>query len=217
MLGICKKEYFNIQTILLALIGMKSVGNSTWYIFAIICLWLFSYIALHQKQLNPILCLFILTLLYIVLISQIKDLAFYNTVIAYFVGFLFAHFENQIYPVLERFYFLFLAMSCILLLVGIPFHTYFIVDEIWVLSFCVFLVLFSMKLQLNNKILILLSQYSLEIYLIQRISMIILQDRIHINILYFVCAWVLTLGLAFLWKKMFQGITKLCLQTKSKA
>ena len=217
MLGLVKGQQFDVQTILLALIGMKSVGNSTWYIFAIICCWFFSYIALRQKRLNSILILSLLILLYIILISRIKDVVFYNTVIAYAIGFAFAHYEDKVYPVLQKLYCVFLLISIVLLLVGISFHTYFIVDEIWVLAFCVFLVLFSMKLQLNNRLLNWLSQYSLEIYLIQRIPMMILQDKISINILYFLCAWVLTLGLAFLWKKMFQFISKLCLRTKAKA
>lgn len=217
ILGIIKGQKYDVQTTLLSMIGMRSVGNSTWYIFAIIFCWLFSYVVLRQKYINPIIFLFLLILLYIVLISRIKDLAFYNTVIAYGVGFSVAHYEKKLYQFFKKYYWIFLTVSIVLLLVGIPFHSIFIVDEIWVLAFCLLLLLFSMKVQLNSKILIWLNQYSLEIYLIQRIPMILLQHKISINILYFICTWVLTLGIALIWKKLFQIILKLCLTKRQAA
>ena len=72
----------------------------------------------------------------------------------------------------------------------------------------------SMKLQRNNKVLIKLSQYTLEIYLIQRIPMIIFKNVFSDNLLYFLFCVAITVILAFIWKQLFNAINKLIISEK---
>ena len=48
-----------------------------------------------------------------------------------------------------------------------------------------------------------LNKYALEIYLVQRIPMILLAGRINSNLLFFVISAHVTLPLAILWKKIY--------------
>ncbi len=206
IVGLAVGEKYDVKTIALAIVGMASVGNSTWYIFAIICCWLFSWIGFKQSRLNPNIVVLGLVLLYMILISKIKEAVFYNTIIAYPIGFIFAHYENKLYPFFHRYYWFILPAVCGVLVVGVKLYTWFWFYELWVLAFSLLLVMFSMKLQLNNKVLTVLSKYSLEVYLVQRIPMILLKNLISVNILYFGAVLILTLLLSVLWKLVFRGI-----------
>ncbi|SHM13088.1 acyltransferase family protein [Ruminococcus flavefaciens] len=206
-IGIISGNKYDITTVALSFIGMRSVGNSTWYIVAILFMWLFSYIAFKQNVMHPIYLLSIFIISYIILMSQIKEATFYNTVIAYLFGILVAFYEKMIISVLNKKYWLCLLLD--ILLIGVCFYLqrYFVVYEIMVLLFCTFLLLFSLKVRLYNNVLSWLSRYTLEIYLIQRIPMMIVQGKIKYSIVYFVICVLLTLGLALLWKKLYTCIS----------
>lgn len=207
--GIAFGNKYDAQTVLLSFIGMRSVGNSTWYVVAILFMWIFSYIAFKQKFVSPLIIMPILTFLYIAIMSRIKDAVFYNTVIAYLFGIYFAFYERQLISLLSKYYYLILTLICILLAVCSRLVSSFLIFELWVILFSIFLILFSIKIQINNKVLNWLSAYTLEIYLIQRIPMTVLEGRITANIVYFAVCLILTLGLAIIWKKLFLAITKI--------
>lgn len=75
---------------LLSLIGWDSIGNSNWYIFCILCLYIFTYISMrvfkgnHEKA---ALGIFLLSLLYMAVVSRAgKDYWWYDTVLCYAWG-----------------------------------------------------------------------------------------------------------------------------------
>ena len=109
----------------------------------------------------------------------------------------------MIISVLNKKYWLCLLLDILLMGGCFYLQRYFVVYEIMVLLFCTFLLLFSLKVRLYNNVLSWLSKYTLEIYLIQRIPMIIVQGKIKYSIVYFVICVLLTLGLAILWKKLY--------------
>ena len=121
---------------------MASVENSTWYIVAIICCWFSSWLAFKQNKLNPVIVVFGMILLYMILISKfINDAVYYNTIIAYPIGFIFAHYENKLYDFLQKYYWAIPLTVCVILTIGIKLYTWFLICEIWVFAFMVFLVL----------------------------------------------------------------------------
>ena len=89
--------------------------------------------------------------------------------------------------------------------------------ELCVIAFCVFLVLFSIKFQVGSKALWFLGSYSLEIYLIQRIPMILLRKVTTVNLVYFVLSFALTIHMAFIMKRLYHFICKLLSLTTSKS
>lgn len=89
---------YDIVTVLLSFLGVRKVGNSNWYVFAIMFLWLFSYISFSQKKVRPCIAMAVLTAVYMTVFSLffIKDPVMYNTVIAYLYGIIFAKHEKSI-------------------------------------------------------------------------------------------------------------------------
>ena len=205
---------YDIGTILLSMIGYKKVGNSNWYIVAIAILWLISYIAYSQKRIKPTILLCGLMLVYMIVFANFKgvDVVMYNTVIAYLFGILFHDNEKQIVRYLTKdtktFWF-FAVLSLLITAGGIFYHDHFIVFEIWVTAACLFLVLFCIKIEMNSPVFICLNNYSLEIYLVQRIPMLVFQGKLKPNLLYFIVSFAITFALAFVWKKIYQKVTGL--------
>lgn len=88
------------------------------------------------------------------------------------------------------------------------YHDSFIIFELWVTAFSVFLVLFSIWFSMNSPVYIFLNMYSLEIYLVQRIPMILLQGKVSPNLLYFILSFIITFVLALIWKKIYEFLDK---------
>ena len=203
---------YDLSTILFSMIGYRKVGNSNWYIVAIALLWLLSFIAYSQKRLRPQVLLALLLVLYMIVFANLKgvQVVMYNTVLAYLLGILFHDHEGNITGALARRKPLFsaaAALSALLLVGGIFFHEPFPVYEIWIISACVFLVLFCLKVKMDSPFFSFLNRYSLEIYLVQRMPMLALQGKVQPNLLYFILVAALTMALALVWKKMFEKIT----------
>ena len=197
---------YDLSTILLSMIGVKKVGNSNWYVFAIMFMWLFTYISFSQKKANPFIVLGILIVVYMVVFSQffVKDPVMYNTVIAYLFGMLYAKYETQI---LSRFrnkgvYFTIVILG-LAAFACVPFHNgHFILFELCVTALCGLLIAFSMRFRMESPVFDYLNTYAFEIYLVQRIPMILLAGRVSSNLLFFVISAFITIPLAILWKKL---------------
>lgn len=82
----------SVQQTILALVGWASVGNSNWYIFSILCMWLATYLSFKvfsSERLQPIgiAGVFLLTALYSkVMIHEGVGTRFYNTIYCYPAG-----------------------------------------------------------------------------------------------------------------------------------
>ena len=203
---------YDISTILLSLIGVKKVGNSNWYVFAIMFLWLFSYISFSQKRIKPEIMMVILMAIYMIVFSRffIKDPVMYNTVIAYLYGILLAEHEDAILGFLRKkaVFWAAVVVSIAGIVIGLRYREHFIQFEIAVTAFSLFLILFCMKVKMDSPVFLWLNKYSLEIYLIQRTPMIALQGKIDPNILYFLVSLLITIGLALIWKKIYELLAK---------
>ena len=203
---------YDISTILLSLIGVKKVGNSNWYVFAIMFLWLFSYISFSQKRIKPNILMVILLAVYMIAFSRffIKDPVMYNTVIAYLYGIILAKHEDAILGFLRKkaVFWASVVISAAGIVIGLRYREHFIPFEMAVTAFSLFLILFCMKVKMDSPVFLWLNKYSLEIYLIQRIPMIALRGKIDPNILYFLVSLLITIGLALIWKKIYELLAK---------
>ncbi len=210
--GLAYGRSYSIKTILLSFVGIRSVGNSTWYVVAILFLWAFSYISFKQKKLPPLILMTVLTAVYFIVMLRFMEEIYYNTVIAYLLGMFYASNDGKVNEFVSRnkAYYPLLICVCGSMVLGGFLKKLLPVYELCVIAFCVFLLLFSLRFQVDNKALRFLSRYSLEIYLIQRIPMIILKRFVVIkwNLLYFILCFLITLALAFAMKKLFQIISK---------
>lgn len=82
---------YTVGEIILAFTSLGSFGNSNWYIFAIIVLYMITYFAFiigKNNQKLVLSCAFILTAVYIIVMHRLKESHWYDTALLYPMGML---------------------------------------------------------------------------------------------------------------------------------
>ena len=203
--------------ILLSFTGWRSIGNSNWYIFAVLCLYAFTYLAFLVWRRHPGAAggtVFLLCGIYVAVMLPIKDRWWYDTVFAYPAGLALGWYlsRRRLPDTPGRWA---LAALVCLLLSALTWH--FRGSSIWVYAcfvvvFCLDLVLLTMKIKVGNPILTFLGKYTFEIYILQRIPMMLLEKWMPIRGIwkapYFVLSLALTLALALLFRQLTQRLDR---------
>lgn len=176
-------ERYSLYTILSSLIGWENVGNSSWYIFAILALYLVTYFAftVFKKAKNyylPVAVVFVLTICMIVALKYFKqDIWWYDTIILYPIGMLYYLVHRKVEAFFNKkaiAYWLTLGAMCVLFVLTLLRTSNFFVLEIKHILFTFIIVLATMKIQIHNKALQFLGNHLFSIFILQRIPMIIL-------------------------------------------
>ena len=173
-------RFFSAKTILLSLTGWESLGNSNWYIFVILCLYLITFIAYalaKEKRyiglaVTVVLCGGLIAILYC-----FKELFWYDTLLCYPLGMLFYLLKGKLEAVLFKNkinYYLCTGLAVMLFGVSLVFRTSAPGAIVKSLLFSIVFVLITMKVSINNKILQFFGKHLFSIYILQRIPMIIL-------------------------------------------
>lgn len=178
-----------LKRFLLSLVAIESLGNSNWYVFIVLVLYLFCYISfihLYRKAIperrTVFICLLTFTLLSVALVYiQIilhRPKYWYNTLILFSLGFYYSFFHRAIEKILMRNDISYLLAAVLLLAVyvfayqkrwsGIEFYT------IWAACFTALIVLFTMKVSINSYFLRYLGQHVFSIYIMQHLPVMVL-------------------------------------------
>ena len=209
---LCLNYQYSLNTILLSFVGWESLGNSNWYIFAILCMYVITYIcgSLWKNQNKNILILFITVgcILYAVLLRLAgKSGIWYYNILCFPAGMLYCNNIERINETLsKRNYVLFFIQICAFLsfailyvcssrfieILNISFY------ELASISFCLFVVSITLFFKIGNPILSWLGKYVFEIYILQRLPMIIFQNIIVNKYLYFIICLIITLVISIL-------------------
>lgn len=205
---------YDSRTILLSFIGWTSIGNSNWYIFAILYLYIASWLAFFIFRKHHSIALATITFfsfVYMIILRKIRPTQgwCYNTIFCYSFGMWYAYFKESI----ERFlfrknssaYYIVLIMSSFSVLLFRPFVNNLAIYELWALAFTATTVLITMKVSINNPILLWLGKHTFEIYMLQRIPMIILKKCFHLErypYIYFICVFFLVIISAYIFGKI---------------
>ena len=183
MLRFVQGVRYDLPHVLLSFIGWVSVGNSNWYIFAILCMYLItwiSYSVFRKGKLPPLVCATVLTAVYIVVMKLVKGQEVWcNTVGAYLMGLWFcAYRENFEKAVLAKKwdYWICLILSLSAFLFLRKYWSKLAVYEAASLLFALLTVLFTAKIQINNRFLTWCGEHLFSLFILQRIPMIAL-DR----------------------------------------
>lgn len=170
-----------VKDVLLALTSWGSIGNSNWYITAILVLYLFtifSFLCFRKHPIPALVLITLLTLLFVYVNIKLKRPAYtYNTVIVYPLGMWFAYLQPYMDRLLQKnsIFYSIVIFICTFAFVwafqnrthGIAFYT------IWVCAFTGLIVLFSMKIKVTNPVLLFFGRHVFSIYILQRIPMMI--------------------------------------------
>ena len=151
------KEY-QLKTILLAFTGWSSIGNSNWYIFAVLFLYLFVFISYKICKKNMFFGLVLtsaMILIWVFVMMRMKRPSYtYNTLVCYPLGMLYALFKPQIEKIVMKndiIYSTVLAAAFISMLLMYKHRNGgFIEHSIWSIIFIVLVLLVTMKVRLSN-------------------------------------------------------------------
>ena len=177
---------YSLTDLLLAFTGWKSLGNSNWYIFSVLWLYVFSYIAFMAFKDNykkAVIGVFLLSILYMAVLLIVGRPGYcYNTTLCYVWGMAFSLYREKIQCYLnENFqswlFFLFIAV------VGFLSSYFFRNDslfmyQIWIFCFVASILIFTMRFVVDSKPLQWVGKNLFPLYILQRLPMMFFKDII---------------------------------------
>ncbi|MDE5929617.1 MAG: acyltransferase [Muribaculaceae bacterium] len=195
LMNLLLQRDYEIKTVLMSYIGWESIGNSNWFVFDILVLYLFTYISLrisayaglNLKSVALIVALMSLALCAL-FIRMGKGPWWYDTVLAYPLGMYYSLYRQKIERIVSG-----NAWFMAVLVAGAVFALFYLRDVLvfatigyegiagyvslgtFLLTsgtFAFLLVLLSMRIKIDNKILRWLGVNAFAIYILQRIAMI---------------------------------------------
>ena len=198
---------------LLSFIGWESVGNSNWYIFIILLVYTITYIVFkldffyQKKKTGTLFCNVILFTIMIIL-SHYKESWWYNTILCYGVGLIFSVYKLQVEKIIKSYYYPILLFFSILLILAwrYPFDFHGLRHNLFSIIVSIITIILTMKVNINNKVLIWLGKHLFPLYIYQRIPMIIfatIGNGILIRtspLLYVISCTIFTLLIAYFYK-----------------
>lgn len=199
---------FPLKQTLLAFTTWTSLGNSNWYITAVLALYLIAIVSflLIRKHHLPALVLFTaLTIGFVYFNMKVGRPNYcYNTIITFPLGMWFAYFKPTIDELVMKNN---LCYSLCLAAVSLCFTISFIYRfsgveaySIWSGAFAILLVLLAMKIKISNPLLIFFGEHVFSIYILQRLPMIAFY-YLDLNvkpILVFIASFAITLFMALI-------------------
>lgn len=203
---------YSFTLVLKALTGWQSIGNSNWYIFCVLCLYVFVYISFKLFKNNDAAALVLMIILccsYIFLLKGKKDQWWYDTILVYPFGMVYAKYQDMIERYILKNNVMYIISVIMTTYLGyITFHnrSSFIYFEGLCICFCVSILLITYKVHIGNSICGFLGKYTFEIYILQRIPMMLLQHIVKEKYVYLFLSFVFTLLLAVMFKSIFDKI-----------
>lgn len=202
---------YEIKKVVLTFLGWDGIGNSNWYIFCVLWLYFFTYIAFSVfkgsgKAVNALL---VLTLMYMLVLAKYRGSEhwWYDTALCYVLGMLYARYREKIESVVDenRKTWLFF----VLISIGVFCASYLhkgnnVLYQVMVLSFSLAVVFISMHIEIKNKVLEWLGKNLFELYILQRIPMMIFKDlglAEKNRYIYVVVCFITTIVIAVIFKK----------------
>ena len=203
---------YSLSTYLLSFVGWTSIGNSNWFMFVILGLYLITYISNIIFTKNRFMGLITTTFLsgmLIIFLYFFKEDWWYNIILCYPCGMWYSYFKDKIENIiLKRYKWLSLGLLVIIFVFLNKIGNNLIIYEGMACVFSLLIVNITYIFHIGNKILSFLGLYSFQIYILQRISYSLLYKIFNNNIIFFVVAFVMTIIIAILFKYLTDFIDK---------
>ena len=221
---------FPVSQYLLSFTGWDAVGNSNWYIFAVVVAYFITFVAFEicrdKGNFYPaaILVTFgCLAYIFILYFFDLKEGHWFDTIILYACGVWYSLLKDKIDRIVNKnlaVYIVFFVATAVgtiyfLLKRGASFaHT-----ELYMMFFTAFVVIMSMRISFHNKILMWCGKNLFGLYIMQRIPMIIFKavGVADFNVyLYFVLCVIVTVPVAWAFEKYTGKLWKIISSSKKK-
>lgn len=194
-----RKEYSFVR-IIFSFTALSSIGNSNWYVFAILAMYSIVYISFKQCKKHSMTSCVVFTILYIILMDVIKDQAWwYNIILCFPAGMILSKYKDRVCSIIQKpvFFIFLMILAFSLYCLHLPILAY----EIISIAFCFLIVDVCAYKEIKNSLFHFLGQYVFEIYILQRISMNLF-DRYLNDWIYLIVCIFSTLILAYYFKKL---------------
>ena len=218
-------QSFSVKQVLLSLVGWESLGNSNWYIFVILVLYFITYVAyrflFHKNRVVPLTatCMSVAALAVVNTYCNVKPVYWVDTVLCYAAGMIYAQYRKKIEYFINMHNAVYYVFT-VLALAATVFFKKFGGNILFYLSlnvcFVIALLLLTMRITVKNKILVWCGKNLFELYILQRIPMIIFKETglAAINVyLYFVVSLIATLALVQPFKYITNKLWEMILKT----
>lgn len=202
---------YSLRENIMSFTGWSGIGNSAWYIFSIIVLYILTYISFTIFKKDKIKALILNTLLvigYIIVMSFLKPPYWCNTCLCYAAGMWYSQFIDKINKALlnnNKKYIITLLIVIVLVILSHAVEANIPMFSIYAVLFALLIVMLTIKININNKILFWLGKNLFWVYILQRIPMMIFQT-LKINeynrYVYFGVSFVATIILVAIYEKL---------------
>ena len=204
--GLIMGTRFPVKKIILSFLAWDNLGNSNWYIFAMLVLYLFTWLAfsvLANHKYWAAAAVTALTVGYMIGVSKYQGYWWYDTVFCYALGMWFSLFKNRIISFVTKNNIIWLVVM-LLLAAGLRYSHWISRDIGWrvaeALCFALLVVFGSMKFTVHNRVLEWLGKHTFEIFILQRLPMKVL-GKLGLAphpVLFFAVALAVTIAISFL-------------------
>ena len=166
---------------LLALTGWESIGNSNWYVFAILCLYGFTWLGFRLFPRNKPLAALAVTVLaagYILVLRQLKPGYWFNMILAYPAGLWFSLYRDRAEELFfsgNRAYGLTLAGLIAAFWLLHRFWANLICCELTAVLFPLILALVTAKVSIRSRVLDYCGRHLFSLFILQRLPMMLLR------------------------------------------
>ena len=180
LLALLLSKPLRIDQILLSFLAWDSVGNSNWYIFIILLCYIFTYFANRVGSHYAGWLILGVCIIAMFVLSYVKGTWWYDTLLAYPAGYLYANYRQQIETVLKRYFFavLFILLCIFLFTHGHGPYLRGLRPNIMAVAFALIVVMLTMKIQVGNSWLQWFGTNLFPLYIYQRLPMIALQATV---------------------------------------
>ena len=186
VLQTCYGKHYSVERVLLSLIGWSGIGNSNWYVFTMLCIYIcfFSGFWLSQrlfknKSEKPGAALMAFFCFLCLMFQRMagRPTYCYNTIIAFVMGVFLCMVKEKCRCCIKNdteYYILLSVLAALYTIATLKSRNRLLWYETWVVLFAVLTVTISMKLTVYSPLLSFLGSHVFSIYILQRIPMIIL-------------------------------------------
>lgn len=182
---------YSTSHILMSLVGWRDVGNSNWYIFVMLLLYIFVILSyyLSGKEGNRLLKISVICTLFVggyMLLMRKLNMPnyFYNTIYTFVLGMIFPLVKDMFDSKIIKHKTRYMIIFCLSILAYIAFykvrHISIVFYECWVFFFVILMLLIASKIEIQNPFLVWCGKNVFGLYILQRIPMMIL-SHLHLN------------------------------------
>lgn len=186
----------------------KKVIDNNWYVYAILLAYTITFVAFTIFRKNAYIAAACVTIFMIIIVyffdkTRCRDTYYYNTILVYCLGIWFALLKGLFDKACMKNEFTWLVMIAILGMIYYVAHKNWLQSiwcyEIWACLFMLLILVFSMKISINNGILQFFGKHIFSIYILQRIPMDFINihyDVVKIPYIFLITSLIATLIIA---------------------